>query len=341
MTLRSASHWLLLSTCLVLGCAADPPIETTATSKSAIIGGQPDDAEGPVVWMVGDLDGRIGYCSAVVVSPHVVLTAGHCAAPNAKFEIFLGADYNDETAKAAPENHVAVVSHKASPDYDSYRHLHDIGVLVTATPIPRTAAVINREAIVKADVGRPLRISGFGRTVADDEAIGRRHEAMTTLDGYDAMSLGMKGTPSFCLFDSGGPTFMDRGAGEVVVGIHSIVESQACDALAWDARVDIDAEFIDGIIAKADPPPDTTTVEQPTEPADEPAGASPAPTDASGPTTQTTSSCTIGAPRPPSGNRNGNGAAFVFVAFAACLGLRARYPRARDARRDRSRIERR
>ena len=129
-----------------------------------VLGGQPDDANGPMVWMIGDLDDRTGYCSGVVVSPHVVLTAGHCAAPKAKFEIFLGADYNDEAAKAAPENHVAVVSHHVSPDYDSHRNLHDVGVLVTATPIPRTPAVINREALVKADVGRPLRISGFGRS---------------------------------------------------------------------------------------------------------------------------------------------------------------------------------
>jgi V8-like Glu-specific endopeptidase len=310
-------------------------------SKSAIIGGRADDADGPVVWMIGDLDGRIGYCSGVVVSPHVVLTAGHCAAPNAKFQIFLGADYNDEASKAAPENYVTVVSHKASPDYDSYRHLHDVGVLVTATPIARTPAAINREPIVKADVGGPLRISGYGRTVADDEAIGRRHEAMTTLDGFDARSIGMKGTPSFCLYDSGGPTFMDRGAGEVVVGIHSIVESQACDELAWDARVDIDAEFIDGIIAKADPPPDTTTVEQPTEPTEEPAAAAvPSPADGSGGTTQTTSSCTIGAAR-GAGDASGRGTVLALVAFAACVGLRARYPRARDARRDRSRFQRR
>lgn len=319
----------------LLGCTGDP-METTSRSSSAIIGGQVDDKDGPVVWIVGDLEGQMGYCSGVVVSPHVVLTAGHCARPKAKFKIFLGANYDDEAAKAAPESYIEVTSNRASPDYDSRRNLHDVGVLVTTTAIPRTPATINRKPLRKDEVGQPLRIAGFGRTdAADDETIGRRREATTALDGFDETSLGMKGTPSFCLFDSGGPTFMTREGKEVVVGIHSIIEELTCDGVAWDTRVDIDAEFIDGVIAKADPPPETTTEEEATEPAD-PGNGSPPPVTSTEPAAQT-SSCSLDAARHPTGN----GGAGALVALAASLALRARYSRARDARRDRSRIERR
>lgn len=340
MTSRLVPACLLAPVLAILGCSGDP-METTSRSSSAIIGGQVDDEDGPVVWIVGDLEGRLGYCSGVVVSPHVVLTAGHCAGAKAKFKIFLGANYDDEAAKAAPESYIEVTSNRASPDYDSRRNLHDVGVLVTKDAIPRTPATINRDPLRKDDVGQPLRIAGFGRTeAADDTTIGRRHEATTVLDGFDDTSLGMKEKPSFCLFDSGGPTFMTREGKEVVVGIHSIVEEITCDGVAWDARVDIDAAFIDGVIAKADPPPETTTVEEPTEPA-EPADRPPPSATSGEPATQT-SSCSLGAaPRPSGGGTTGNGAAGALVALAATLALRARYSRARHARRDRSRLERR
>lgn len=332
---------LLLGSLLAFGlslaaCTTDPT-ETTGRSSSAIIGGQIDDKDGPVVWMVGDLEGQLGYCSAVVVSPHVVLTAGHCARPKAKFKIFLGADYNDEAAKTKPENYIEVVSNRASPDYSSTKNIHDVGVLVTATPIPRTPAEINRKPLLKSEVGQPLRIAGFGRTdAADDMSMGERHEATTKLEAFDETSLGMKGSPNFCLYDSGGPTFMTREGKEVVVGIHSLVEEITCDGVAWDARVDIDAEFIDGVIAKADPPPETTTEEEPTEPEPAPV-AEPAPAVA-----YPASTCALAAGGPRSGTNGIAGALVAFAAFATCLvARRARYSRARETRRDRSRIERR
>ncbi len=257
---RSRCSLLVLGTFALSACGPSPaPTETEAniagTSTSAITKGRADDADGSAVWIVAEIGGKTGYCSGVVVSPHVVLTAGHCAKPDARFRIFLGSDYSDATAKARPESYVSVSEHRPHPKYDPTTNLHDIGVLVTAAPIPRAAATINRDPLKPRDRGRPIRIVGFGQTTAKDEkTIGHRHEATTTLADYDATGLAMEGTPSFCLFDSGGPTFMTRGGAEVVVGIHSIIEAASCDKTAWDVRVDVYADFVDAEIAKADPP---------------------------------------------------------------------------------------
>jgi V8-like Glu-specific endopeptidase len=281
----------VLPTAFALSACADSPPENVGASTSAIISGNDDDVDVSVVWIVAKVGAQTGYCSGVIVSPHVVLTAGHCSDANATFSIFLGSDYNDTTAKAQPDNYVAVTEHHPHPKYNPNDNLHDIGVLVTAAPIPRQAAALNRDPMQPSDRGAPIRIVGFGQTAPDDKTIGRRHEATTTLADFDATGLEMTGTPSFCLFDSGGPTFMTRGGTEVVTGIHSIVESTSCDQAAWDVRVDVHTDFVDGFIASVDAVVDggegeaSTDAAQPEDAAEPVATPSPA-----------RPACSIGAP---------------------------------------------
>jgi MYXO-CTERM domain-containing protein len=251
-TLRTV---LALAFILVLGGCVAPPAEI-GTVGSGITGGAPDESAA-AVWIVAKVGGRTGYCSGVVVSGHAVLTAAHCAPDGAQLSIFLGSDYNDAAQKALPENLVTVTAQRRHPKYNAARNLNDLAVLVTEVAIPRPPAAISREPLEASDRGAPVRVVGFGQTSATDKTIGRRHSAMTTIAELDSTGLALQGTPSFCFFDSGGPTFMKRGDREAVVGIHSIMESDTCDGKAWDGRVDLHAAFVDAIIAEAEPaPPD-------------------------------------------------------------------------------------
>ena len=249
--LRACAGAVVLS---LLACGSTPA-ESVADVGQAITSGKPDDLDTSAVFIIAKKSGATGYCSGVVVSPHVVLTAAHCAAEDYQYTIFLGADHDDPAAKALAENFVQVAEHHAHPGWDTAAgDVDDVGVLITRDPIPRPAAPLNRTPLVAGDVGREIRIVGQGQTSGDDKRIGRRTMGVTKIAAFDDQSLELAGTPNICLFDSGGPTFLRRNGVDLVAGIHAVVESAACDGKAYDMRVDHYTEFVDRYVAAADPP---------------------------------------------------------------------------------------
>ncbi|MCA9176757.1 MAG: trypsin-like serine protease [Planctomycetales bacterium] len=238
------------------GCGA-APTDTRTEVAAAISAGHADDSDEAAVWIIAKVGAVTGYCSGVVVAPHVVLTAAHCSKPDATYSVFLGADYMDAEAKALQTNYVAVTEHHPHPSRDPALNVNDIGVLITGEPIPRAAATISREPLTDADLGAPVRIVGYGQTEGGvNDSYGRRNEGQTLLAAFDATSLTLAGLPNICLFDSGGPTFMQRAGGDVVIGIHYLIQSETCAAQGWDVRVDAYSDFVDAYIDTFDPTPD-------------------------------------------------------------------------------------
>src|SRR5437660_887433 len=102
--------------------------------QAPIVGGSNDSGDPAVVLVIiGDLNGGAIYmCTGEVVSPHVVLTAGHCTTGSGPFNIYLGTDINrvrptdlyHATAHPHPQYRMSVI--------DNY----DIGVLVLDNPVP-------------------------------------------------------------------------------------------------------------------------------------------------------------------------------------------------------------
>lgn len=250
------------------GCAAPatPSDDVVGHSAQAITAGVADDTTMSAIWIVVKTPKGTGFCSGVVVSPHVVLTAGHCASPDGEYSIFLGADYTDPAASSLEENLVAVTEHHPHPDYDADTNVNDIGVLVTATAIERTPAPINRTMMDPSEVGAPVRVVGYGKTAGgESNTEGRRHQGATTITSIGIKSVKVKGVPNICLFDSGGPTYMMRDGQEVVVGIHSVVDVIECNGVGSDVRVDPYADFVDGYIAASEPPAAEPSPDDPDE----------------------------------------------------------------------------
>ena len=68
------TRWLLI----LAGCTAAP-----SSRSQAIIGGTDDNHDNGVVFMMIDWGfGQTESCTAEIISPHVILTAGHCVTPS-------------------------------------------------------------------------------------------------------------------------------------------------------------------------------------------------------------------------------------------------------------------
>jgi MYXO-CTERM domain-containing protein len=74
--------WSALLAAALPCCGAPPGAERTASTSSAIQGGQPDTAHTFVVGVLAQLGGGVsGLCTGTLLAPNLVVTGRHCVAP--------------------------------------------------------------------------------------------------------------------------------------------------------------------------------------------------------------------------------------------------------------------
>jgi hypothetical protein len=202
----------------------------TGSAGAAITNGVPDDGDPAVVALVR---GERVFCTGTLVSPTVVVTAGHCIGQPDVAALF-GTAVGDGELRD-------VIDQRAHPDFDAVTLSHDIGVVLLAEPAPESIEPIAMrvQPLSASAVGAPLRLVGFGLTAADPTAeSGRKREGVTILDALDPLSFTFVPSPSqTCMGDSGGPAFMDFGGVEQLVGVTSAGD-QSCEEYGRDTRVD-------------------------------------------------------------------------------------------------------
>ncbi len=324
----------LVSACL-LGCSGDADrssFEQVGATRQPILGGAADTTDPAAVMILkraSSTDVRI-VCTGTVVAPHVVLTAAHCLDPRVagaggQYGIFVGDDNQDPAQAGDARRFFTAREVHFDPDFDptnvTAKAGHDIGVVITAKPMPVAPLPMNREAL--SDVGLPIRVVGSGVTDTTTHADGRMFAYSTTVSGIDAQHLTFRDPArSICQGDSGGPSIATKGGRDVVVGVHSFGEhSVSCTGTNYDQRVDVEAaELVDPFIAQFDPdfPLDRGAPNAGAAPGDADAGSSAEATSSSG--------CSVG--------RGGRPRFSFFLAFAfACVLLRRRAGVERDLRR--------
>lgn len=117
------SSWvrILLSLCLRaavgFGVGGCPPTDMTGTGAAAIRGGTADSAHPAVVFMLvrrwapgSPVPGPSGFCSAVLVSPRVLLTAAHCVVGSPGGEIDIERGFSPISLFGDPQDLVAVAT---------------------------------------------------------------------------------------------------------------------------------------------------------------------------------------------------------------------------------------
>jgi MYXO-CTERM domain-containing protein len=245
---------LAVAPLLSLACQLDgePGVET---GSAPIIGGNEDPGD-PSVVMLSIQGGR---CTGTLVSPRVVLTAGHCvsdaieAGNSDQGRVHFGGG----ASNGGFDLEIGIADMVMYRLYEPPAFLqYDLAMIRLETPADGyTPLPINFEKLTDDYIGLPLRTVGFG--VTDGEAqtgSGTKRQIDLTLDELTYFHIGLGDTSSnICQGDSGGPTFATFDGEERVVGVASF-GSGACGERSYITRTDIYQDWIDGVMDAWDGP---------------------------------------------------------------------------------------
>jgi MYXO-CTERM domain-containing protein len=196
-------------------------------------------------------------CTGTLVSPHVVVAAGHCVdfpPYEAPSFVYFGAD------PAAGGTFVPIRATRTPPAYvpeytEDGRILHDISVVILEDAAPSEAVPYALASVAPA-VGASARFVGFGcrEATGDCGPSGEKYEVAAPITAVNAIDFDYG--VATCNGDSGGPAFLVEGGHEVLAGVTSTGDS-LCAEFGTDTRVDAFADWVLDVVHGEDP--DTCT----------------------------------------------------------------------------------
>lgn len=222
--------------CATRANGSDEDVETGKVSQ-AIINGDIDEDDPAVVALLKN--GSV-FCSGVLVTPSIVVTAAHCVDPSPPDEVFFGTKPGTKSG-----TYIKVAHARAHDDFDPDTLVNDIAVVALAKRASVKPATVSTD-FEKSMVGKPIRLIGFGVTSADATTGLKKRVGETTVASMTGDDFRFKPNPAqTCSGDSGGPAFAKNDEGkDVVVGIASSGDAD-CKQYGRHIRIDQYLDFID------------------------------------------------------------------------------------------------
>jgi len=221
----------------------------------AILYGSPDNGAHPYVGLLRfwDADGNyLWRCSGTLISPTVVLTAGHCTFGTARSEVWF-TDTAPTTAQvlSGTYTHGIAGTPHPNPNYDDFAtfpNTSDTGVVVLSHSVSGPYGQLPAAGLVDTlykhtifdIVGygiqdtKPVQVADVIRLKAQAKLIGTSSAYST---GFNLQLSSNNGGPhqgGLCFGDSGGPVLY----GSTVVAVNSFVINTNCAGAGFSYRVD-------------------------------------------------------------------------------------------------------
>ena len=227
-------------------------------SQHGIVNGSEEPGMEPVVGLGADIFGYVvSACTGTLITPEVVLTAGHCGADlDLDLVVELGAAFFGPSVDA-PDRMVGFSNLIQHPDYEELVSgpggtdygANDISVLILAEAVDDVEpALLRRTEITEDELGVELLSVGFGTTDGGGNGGGVKRSAVVTLDQIWQQFLITDSSTNpnnanICGGDSGGPQLFVEEGRLVEWAVHSWGDAN-CLVSSGSTRTDLLYDWI-------------------------------------------------------------------------------------------------
>jgi hypothetical protein len=225
------------------------------TPAGAVLYGTPDNGAHPYVGLLRfwDADGNyLWRCSGTLISPTVVLTAGHCTFGTASAEVWF-TDTAPTTAQVLSGSYVHGITGTPHPnpaydDFATFPNTSDTGIVVLSQAVGGPYGQLPAAGLVDTLYKHTIfDIVGYGiqdtQPVQVADVIRLQAQAMLIgtnsaySNGFNLQLSSNNGVPhrgGLCFGDSGGPVLY----GTTVVAVNSFVINNNCAGSGFSFRID-------------------------------------------------------------------------------------------------------